>query len=144
MSRPKTDPVIRFWRHVEKSDGCWEWTAKRLPSGYGVMTTDGAKVYTHRFSWEMHNGPIPARMFVCHSCDNPSCVRPDHLWIGTALDNAQDRDVKGRTGVHPRAIATECRQGHPYTGRDRHGHRYCVTCNRARSHDRYQRVKAAS
>lgn len=93
--RSRTKPPA-FWPRVQISDGCWEWQGSRSGYGYGTMKIAGAVVYAHRFSWELHFGLIPPRMFVCHHCDNPPCVRPDHLFVGTATDNARDRNAKGR------------------------------------------------
>jgi predicted XRE-type DNA-binding protein len=88
----------RFWSKVRKGPGCWEWTAglnKR--NGYGHIKSNGVKLLAHRLAWEMSNGrPIPAGLCVLHRCDNPKCVRPDHLFVGTQLDNIEDRDAKGR------------------------------------------------
>ena len=87
----------RFWAKVQKTDGCWLWTGARKGSeNYGFFYTEGKQRYAHRVSWEMANGPIPAGMLVCHRCDNPPCVRPDHLFIGTVLDNNRDAIGKGR------------------------------------------------
>ena len=77
---------------VIKTDYCWEWTGLKYPSGYGRF----CKKYAHRFSYEIHKGEIYNNLKVCHSCDNPSCVNPEHLWLGTQKDNVQDRDKKGR------------------------------------------------
>jgi len=86
-------PILeRFWERVEKSEGCWEWKGGKSTRGYGVF----GKVQAHRFSWELHNGPIPEGLCVCHRCDNHSCIRPDHLFLGTQLDNMRDRKAKGR------------------------------------------------
>jgi hypothetical protein len=89
----------RFWEKVKKSvDGCWTWTAGTSKNfGYGWFRSGtGEPVHAHRFSWEIHYGPIPENQCVLHSCDNPLCVRPDHLFLGNRTKNAADRDGKGR------------------------------------------------
>lgn len=77
--------------------GCWLWLAFG-PRGYGVMSLGrkGQKMGAHRMAWALANGPIPDDMFICHKCDTPPCVNPDHLFVGTALDNMRDRADKGR------------------------------------------------
>ena len=76
--------------------GCWEFTGPRANYGYGkVGFADGMRA-AHRISWEHHNGPIPVGMLVLHRCDNPPCVNPEHLWIGTQADNMRDMVAKGR------------------------------------------------
>jgi hypothetical protein len=94
--RHKMTPTERFWTRVDKSGECWVWTGAHLPTGYGRLTGAKRGMYAHRFSWELHNGPIPDGLLVCHKCDNPPCVRPDHLFLGTNVDNIRDRDAKGR------------------------------------------------
>jgi hypothetical protein len=92
--------VERFWSKVQKTDGCWIWTASKRHKGYGAFcySKNGVVVQgrAHRFMWEMVYGDIPAGMFVLHRCDNPACVNPDHLWLGTNQDNVDDMMRKGR------------------------------------------------
>ena|ERR1700678_1420297 len=86
-----------FFEKVDQRgpDECWEWKAGKNPRGYGVFGV-GAK-RAHRVIWEWEHGPIPVGMFVMHKCDNPGCVNPNHLSLGTHQDNMRDRCAKGRT-----------------------------------------------
>lgn len=89
----------RFWPKVQKAADCWLWTGCRDRAGYGQLSGSGRgnpRIKAHRASWILHNGPIPAGLLVLHFCDNPQCVRPDHLWLGTAGDNSRDAAEKGR------------------------------------------------
>ena len=90
----------RFWSFVNKTDGCWLWTGSTNRKGYGQMSQGrrGLRpLHAHRLSWMIHFGEISSGMCVLHRCDNPPCVRPDHLFLGTIADNDADRDAKGRT-----------------------------------------------
>lgn len=99
--QPAAPLAVRFWQRVDKTGDCWIWTGAKIKFGYGVIRRNssegGAQQKTHRVSWELHNGPIPQGLMVLHRCDNPPCVRPDHLFLGTGLDNVADREAKGRT-----------------------------------------------
>jgi HNH endonuclease len=87
----------RFWPKVKKTATCWLWTGYIDNKGYGKMWRRPQKAaIASRVSWELHNGPIPEGMNVLHRCDNPACVRPEHLFLGTIMDNNRDRYAKGR------------------------------------------------
>lgn len=86
----------RFWSKVDKTEGCWNWTASADRAGRGRFKWNGRVGYAPRFSWELHYGEIPEGLYVLHECDNPACVRPDHLFLGTKGDNNTDRSRKGR------------------------------------------------
>lgn len=139
-----TDSVTRFWRHVEKTDGCWLWVGGRANGGYGRFgALPDRIVYAHRFSYELHKGPIPDGMFVCHSCDNPSCVRPDHLFAGHNVDNVRDMVAKGRLRSF-NGQKRFCKNGHEFTAENTRrrpgGHRSCIACKIAQCRA-YRRAK---
>jgi HNH endonuclease len=85
-----------FMSNVSVSDGCWEWTAGRGKFGYGSLWWQGDYGKAHRVAWELFRGPVPVGLFVLHRCDNPPCVNPEHLFLGTQKDNMLDCYNKGR------------------------------------------------
>lgn len=126
----------RFWPRVERRgpDECWLWTGKRNAKGYGVIGRNGRRTIATQISWELAQGsPVPAELLVCHSCDNPPCVNPAHLWLGTNSDNMRDMVAKGRnaTAGHP----DHCKRGHAYEGQrpfpSEHGIHRCRICHYA-------------
>lgn len=91
----------RFWSYVQKGDSCWEWRGGRFADGmrYGQFRVGKKKLKAHRFAYMLTHGEIPDGMRVCHTCDNPICVKDEHHFLGTDADNSADRERKGR-GVH--------------------------------------------
>jgi hypothetical protein len=90
----------RFWAKVRKTETCWLWTAATFKDGYGQVRPGGSAtcIYAHRASWILHFSSIPEALWVLHTCDNPGCVNPGHLWLGTAANNTADMHAKGRNG----------------------------------------------
>jgi hypothetical protein len=95
-TRDRRPLLDRFFGNVVKADGCWEWSGTRHPFGYGRITMDGKTTFAHRASWVIHRGPVPEGLFVRHKCDNPPCCNPDHLELGTAKQNMEDKCARGR------------------------------------------------
>lgn len=127
----------RFWPKVDRgsTDECWPWRGSLSSRGYGQFYMEGRTRPAHRVAWELHHGQLfPEGMDGCHTCDNPPCVNPLHIFPGTASDNARDAVAKGRLDPLGYAHRTECVRGHQYTPENTHidprGHRRCRTCIR--------------
>ncbi len=91
-------PKQRFWKYVDKKsdDGCWHWMGSKIKNGYGQIKINNKMILSHRFSWELHNSKVPKDLYVLHKCDNPKCVNPSHLFLGTQQDNMHDMINKNR------------------------------------------------
>ena len=138
----KAEVDKRFLSKIEKLDnGCWEWRAGGSGDGYGTFqimskadrSGGSSKVQAHRASWEIHNGPIPDGLFVCHHCDIKPCVNPAHLFLGTHQDNMADLVKKNRA-------KKTCRRGHPWSKENTiegaTGGRMCRACTGKLHHER--------
>lgn len=136
----------RFMSKVVKTDSCWLWNAGKNYKDYGnfsVTIENKTKTYrAHRFIYEYINGPIAEGMLVCHSCDTPRCVNPDHLWLGSVSDNAMDCVNKKRHGM---AKKTHCPRGHEYTKDNTYFRanrarpsRECRQCRRIKNQEYYR------
>lgn len=107
---PIKDRLLRKVKVNTETD-CWEWQGGKNNVGYGMIRDEHGMRTTHRVSYELHKGNIPKGMCVCHTCDNPKCVNPDHLWVGTKKDNSQDMIRKGRNlfvGYHEPISCVHC------------------------------------
>ena len=130
--------VARFESKVVRDDcmpnGCHIWTGALSVKGYGCTSVNGKGVRAHRVSYTIYNGEITHGLIVCHTCDNPPCVNPAHLFLGTYLDNEQDKLSKGRNYQKNK---THCKHGHPYSGDNTYvnprNERICRLCIQASS-----------
>lgn len=105
----------KFWSKVQKTKDCWLWIAAVNNGGYGAFAYEGRRVMAHRLSYEIEYGPFDKKLFVLHRCDNPRCVRPDHLWLGTQFDNMRDCASKGRN----KNAFRWTKENNPFTGKTR-------------------------
>lgn len=130
----------RFWAKVDRGepDECWEWQGNRDLNGYGRIWVDGRSPRASRVAWELENGcAFPAGMLACHTCDNPPCVNPRHIFVGTYRDNQRDASAKKRNDPRGRAHWTHCKRGHEYTPENtliqKDGSRSCRACQAIRN-----------
>jgi hypothetical protein len=113
VGRKSISEEERFWEKVNKTETCWIWTANKSKLGYGKFSVQGKSVPAHRYAYSLVHGSIPHGLFVCHKCDVPSCINPEHLWLGSPSDNTADMVAKNRHGTHMKP-GTHCRNGHEY------------------------------
>lgn len=147
MTRLRADPVYRIKNYYTPipEAGCWLWDLAWDGQGYGVIDIYGRQHGAHRVSYMVHKGD-PGEGLVCHKCDTPSCINPDHLFLGSPLDNMQDKVKKGRGKGPPKK--SHCKRGHPlqhpniytYTDSGR-TIRVCKTCSSEASKRSAQRKK---
>ena len=115
------NPRIPFWSHYDiDANGCWLWRGGKNKKGQGVVRYEGKNWITSRLAWYLTSGKTPPKMYVCHKCDNASCINPEHLFLGTPKDNTQDMINKGRRRPErPKLkIWSKCHPDRPYLARD--------------------------
>ncbi len=98
LNKLTPERIAAFWQRVKKSEGCWEWQGCSDDEGYGLIRINKLNILTHRFAFTVANKRVP-KLDVLHTCDNPKCVKPAHLWEGTRGENNTDRASKGRSAI---------------------------------------------
>jgi hypothetical protein len=131
--RPRLTLPERLWGNVDKEpDGCWVWKGTRNPKGYGRISVSGRQDGTHRVAYRLAHGEIPDGLVVRHRCDNPPCINPAHLEVGTPADNSRDMVERGRM-CNSKVGHTHCPKGHPFDEGNTYwwnNARQCKTCKR--------------
>jgi hypothetical protein len=135
----KRRAISRFMALVRKTETCWLFIGCLNKQGYGEFSFRGRARGAHRVSYQLFKGEIPPGLYVMHQCDNPPCVNPDHLSVGTSGENARDAVRKGRLFIPPREHKTHCASGHEFTAETTgyyRGARFCLICRTRRNHAR--------
>jgi hypothetical protein len=152
----KQDPLWRIEQYTDKSggvDACWPWLGHINDQGYAIISIAKKSYRVSRLVWSIHNGkPFPGDKNACHSCDNPPCVNPTHIFPGTQLENIRDAIAKKRfvfNTAHirdnPNKYLTHCKHGHEFSTENTYvssnGYRTCKTCRRRIDLARYYRSR---
>jgi len=147
--------IVRFFTHVHiynSNNSCWTWIGNKNKQGYGYFGLNGKTWKAHRLVWVFAFGKIPGGIFVLHKCDNPMCVNPSHLFLGTHKDNMDDMVAKGRA-VNPKKDRVACKNGHLFSKENTrytpklsdnnkvYINRFCRVCDRELAAQRYALVK---
>lgn len=123
----------RFESKINKTDSCWLWTAYKNNNGYGMFWLNGKLLLSHRISFTFYKEEIPEGLNICHTCDNPGCVNPKHLFLGSQKDNIKDMCLKGRA-KNGNTKKTHCIRGHEFTHENTYtkpnGKRQCRQCKK--------------
>ena len=137
---------VKFWEHVTQTPSCWQWKGASHEDGYGQVAVSNKGIrknlFAHRLSYEIHIGPIPPGLWVLHHCDNPPCTNPEHLFLGTPLDNMLDAVAKRRNFNSKKE---HCSEGHPFSEANTRWYRnqrYCRICHAANERKRQRKQSA--
>ena len=123
-----------FWSLVRKGNKCWEYIGYCKKGGYGQFYVKRKPVYAHRFSYFLTYGEIPDGLNILHRCDNPRCVKPQHLFIGTQKDNILDSSMKGRRD------RKYCKKGHKFDKISKRGGKICSICRREYNREYHRKL----
>jgi len=145
--RPQ-NTIEDFFDKINKTDTCWLWNSYVDKDGYGKFRFNKKDHRAHRFSYILYKGIIPKDLCICHFCDQPACVNPNHLWVGTKKENNQDRALKNRSNNQNKS-KTSCPQGHKYdeqntltrTKKNGRLERRCRVCNKVNQKKSYYKTK---